>query len=274
MDVSTSLAGSGRSTFACSVAAYGVVEAALGELPALRDQPGSSSARPIPPRFLRYADEQTVVGLAAVLRAIDAHPLRDACFDEWGVLAAPRFLGRVVGAATFTKFIQNPQAAVSPHIIPQHSLHSVAGAISIALGMHGPNFGVGGGPEALAEGLTAGLTFLEYGSVPGLWLVLTQWTPEPAPNPAGLIADDLVCRGVAMALVRGADHGCVLRLSDGPIPRHAESTRQTQHPQLTGLAAHLRGSADPGPHAPWSCPMPWGGRVEVVWQQQQQLKAA
>ncbi len=256
------------------MAAYGVVEATPTDVSALREQPGSSLTHRVPPRFLRYADEQTVVGLAAVLRAIDSHPLRHTCFDDWGVLAAPQFLGRVLGAATLANFQRTCQAAVSPHFIPQHSLHSVSGAISIALGMSGPNFGVGGGPEALAEGLTVALTFLDNQAVPGLWLVLTQWVPELTPDPQGSAPNDAVCWGVALALVPGDHLDCVLRLNrESPL-------------RLIGLAQHASGSKlvelatvlamPPGARQRWgwSCPMPGGGDIELTLQAQRQLKAA
>lgn len=275
MTVSVSLPARGaRATFACSVAGYGVVETAAADLPALRERPGGGSPRPIPPRLLRYADEQSVVALAAVLQALDAPALRDESLDEWGVLAAPQFLGRAVGAATFGRFRQNSLAAVSPHIIPQHSLHSVSGTISIALGMHGPNFGIGGGPEALVEGLTAALTFLQHGSLPGVWLVLTQWIPEPAPDAAGTVADDLVCSGVALALVPGDRHESALQFHEGPALPGFDPARPGQQLPLADLAAYLRNPSGHGPGGVWTCPMPWGGRVDLLLRQQRKLKAA
>lgn len=146
---SSIVAESPEMTSACSLIAAGVAAATLAELPALRECPGGPQGPRIPPRFLRHADEQTVVGLTAVLRAMGDSSLAGQRYDEWGVIAAPVFPGRLGGAATFTKYREGGPAAISPHIIPQHSLHSVAGAVSIALGLHGPNFGIGGGPEAL-----------------------------------------------------------------------------------------------------------------------------
>lgn len=263
-----------RTAFACSVAAHGVVEATPADLAVLREQPGSCPAHPIPPRFLRYADEQTVTALATVLRAIDSHALGHTCFDDWGVLAAPQFLGRVLGAATMANFRRTFQAAVSPHFIPQHSLHSVSGAISIALRMCGPNFGVGGGPEALAEGLTVALTFLEQSAVPGLWLVLTQWSPEPVPNAQGSVANESVCRGVAMALVPGVHSDCVLRLAGQSIARPLAMSRSSDESTLTELARFLAIPPGARQRSQWSCPVPGGGTIELTLQEQRQLKAA
>ncbi len=187
--------------------AHGVIAAPLNVLPALREDPGVSVRRPIPPRFLRHADEQTVVGLAAVLRAMDEGALRETCFDEWGVVAAPMFPGRLGGAATFRRYQQGGTAAISPHIIPQNSLHSVSSAISISLTMRGPNFGIGGGPEALGEGLTVAMTLLDSTALPGLWLVLTQWAPEPVPDGQGSTRTETICLAVALALFRRAEQG-------------------------------------------------------------------
>ncbi|NLF70756.1 MAG: hypothetical protein GX575_17135 [Candidatus Anammoximicrobium sp.] len=290
-------------TCECAVAAHGVIAAPLNVLPALREQPGDSVRRPIPPRFLRHSDEQTVVGLAAVLKAMHAGPLRETCFDNWGVVAAPRFPGRLGGAATFRKYGQGGPAAISPHIIPQNSLHSVSSAISISLAMHGPNFGIGGGPEALAEGLTVAMTLLDSSDLPGLWLVLTQWSPEPVPDGLGSTQTETVCLAVALGMLRHAKQnsagqdpeGVTLRLTVPPrldrsgrqvrlVSAAADPAGQTGAaeeppersgvPPLVELARWLAGK--PGERsAPWSLGLPWGGRVELARTNDfQQTKAA
>lgn len=271
----------------CTVAAHGVVAASLSELPALRESPGVSGRHPIPPRFLRHSDEQTVVGLAAVLRAMDAEPLRDTCFDPWGVVAAPMFPGRLGGAATFRRYQQGGTAAISPHIIPQNSLHSVSSAISISLGMRGPNFGIGGGPEALAEGLMVAMTLSDPCILPGLWLVLTQWAPEPVPDGLGSTATETTCLAVALGLRHGMaqDHeGLTLRLTacaeqtaghtrirvfpetaemPAGVPAAGEPADRSDSVPLLGLARWLAGEAG-GRSASWTYGLPWGGRIELV----------
>lgn len=277
-------------TSACSLAATGVVAATLAELPALRDQPGGPNASPVPPRFLRHSDEQTVVGLAAVLRAMGSSALRGACYDDWGIVAAPVFPGRMGGAGTFTKFREGGAAAISPHIIPQNSLHSVAGAISICLGMHGPNFGIGGGLDALSEGLTVALSLMDQSSLPGLWLVLTQWSPEPVPDGRGSTQTDTTCLGVALALLPGAGQGMTLRMtlpgfgfSVGNTVRHTVTKGlESDRLRITGgreglseLARWLAADSSRQRSASWSFALPWGGQVELVQEQyQQQAKAA
>ena len=73
----------------------------------------------------------------------------------------------------------------SPHLIPHFALHSASGTISLALGLHGPNLGVGGGLHAAAEGFPGGPDLAVAGVVPGVWLVLTGWSPELVPDPGG-----------------------------------------------------------------------------------------
>ena len=258
------------------VVAYGVVEAAPAELPALRDRPGPASGREIPQRFLRYADEQAVVGLAAVLRAMQSPQLKDARFDDWGTIAASRFPGRIIGAGAFTKFREGGPAAISPHIIAQNSLHSVSGAISVALGMHGPNFGVGGGREVLNEGLLVALSCLTA-SVSGIWLVLTEWTPEAIPDGQGGTISDAVCRAVALGVVPDFVSGCSLRYTRGRPGATAGLPGSGAHRHaspLAELAALLGNHAESGLPVQWSLPLPWGGAAEVTLKQQRLMKAA
>ena len=259
-----------RTTFECGVAAHGVVEASRSDLRALREEPGPANAPAVPPRFLRQADEQTVVGLAAVLRAMGRPALRDQQFDEWGVLVAQRFVGRQIGAGVLEKFLRDGSATVSPHAIPQLALHSTAGAISVALGMHGPNFGVGGGREALLEGLPAALTFFDPALMPGLWLVLTAWEPDPIPDGKGSSDTSAVCRGAALALVPSGTAPRLLRLTVDAVP----PTPAVAPPALSSLVGRLDVDAGQSPEAIWSCVLPWGGRVELLPNTNMQRKAA
>lgn len=241
------------------VVGHAAVQATWDELGRLRDAPSGRLAAKIPPRFLRYADEQSVVGLAAVLRAVDDH-LDDPALDDWGVLAAPRFPGRAVGAAAFARFLRGGGPSISPHIIPQQSLHSVASAISVALGMHGPTFGIGGGPEGLAEGLATAAALAD--SAPGLWLVATGWDPEVIPDGRGAILDKTaVCTGVALALVAQSRADAQRPRSAPPVVHLAQLARRILH-----------GTIEPG--AALACPLPWGGAVELVFNHRRLAKAA
>src|SRR5688572_13607684 len=71
-----------------SVRAWGALRVPVAEVAALRKQPGPDPAAPFPPAFLKHADEQTVVGLTAVLQAVEAGGVPGP-FTSWVVLAAP-----------------------------------------------------------------------------------------------------------------------------------------------------------------------------------------
>src|SRR5205823_2855913 len=110
--------------------------------------------------------------------AIHRHGLAGTRFTDWGVLAAPRYLGRSAMAVALQRFAAEGAWGLSPHLIPHHSLHSVSGTISQALKINGPNIGVGGGPGSGAEAFLAATALLSAGQVPGVWVVLTGWDPE------------------------------------------------------------------------------------------------
>ena len=103
-------------------------------------------------------------------------------------------------------------------MIPHHSLHAVSGTISLALQICGPNFGVGGGPQAVCEGFLAAATLISDNNVPGLWVVLTGHEPECVPS------EDFedkrlptTCLAAALALqpLGGAAFPNYLRISGG-----------------------------------------------------------
>lgn len=249
---------------ACTVTAHTTLRVPLESIGALRDNPGLDSSPSLPPRFLRHSDEQTVVGVAAVLRAMAEPQLAGTDFSEWGVLAAPRLLGRLNAASMLSKFMEFGPPAISPHAIPQHSLHAVSSAVSVALGMRGPNFGIGGGPECLAEGLLVALTFLRAAQAPGMWLVLTEWDTDPIPDGNGGSTTPAVCCASALALVADAGSGTRLRLRPTPA-------RQSR----LGLVDWLSNPALMSATGHWTLPLSWGGHIEfVVGEQLQQRKAA
>jgi 3-oxoacyl-(acyl-carrier-protein) synthase len=128
----------------CGLAAHAFLSVPAEAIAGLRQRPGPVVGEPLPTTFLKHADEQTVVGLAAVYQAIDDHALAPAGaarpFADWAVVAAPRFIGRAALAQALPRFVREGAWGVSPHLIPHRSLHSMSGAISLALKAHGPNF--------------------------------------------------------------------------------------------------------------------------------------
>jgi hypothetical protein len=165
----------------------------------LRKDPGKIGDENIPASLLKHADDQTVVGLVAVIEAIHHENLDPATFAGWGVIAAPRFLGRTAFETSFPVFQAEGAWGVSPHLISQNSLHSLSGTISQALKAHGPNLGIGGSPGAELEAFLAAATFLtECPPEEGVWLVLTGWNT--------LREDDVApttrcCEALALGLV-------------------------------------------------------------------------
>jgi hypothetical protein len=110
---------------------------------------------------------------------------------------------------------------VSPHLIPQQSLHAISGTISQALKIHGPNFGVSGGPNPAPDALLLAAAMLHDQALPGLWVALSghqsEWIPtrddRPAPAPT--------CQAVVLALTPLSAQAGGLTLSLGQAPPEA-----------------------------------------------------
>jgi hypothetical protein len=234
------------------VAGHGSVRATPDVLRALRQRPGPPVGEPLPPSFLKHLDEQTVAGLAAVYQAIHQHGLGETRFRDWGILAAPHFFGRASMAVALHRFKLEGAWGISPHLIPHHSLHSLSGTLSQALGIHGPNFGVGGGPHAAAEGFLAAAALLAGERVPGVWLVLTGYVPEflpelpDQPPGNGHAGVEPVCGAVALALTasRPGPHHLQLQVGPGPISEAAPGGAAFPFLDLESLLAAL-GQAHP-----------------------------
>jgi hypothetical protein len=170
---------------------------------ALRRQLAPPGGSPFPASFLKHADEQTVAGLSAVFQAMTTQELLSdgATFRDWGVVGAPRFLGLSAMAHDLPSFRVEGAWDVSPHMIPHRSLHSTSGTISQALGIHGPNFGAGGGPAAESEGLLASIALLRDMHLSGVWFVCTCLDPEQsADGSTGKPRPGTLCHGLALAL--------------------------------------------------------------------------
>lgn len=192
--------GGGRGRLELSVCAAGYVAIPHDEIDGWRRKAPSVPGLEMSPGFLKPVDEQTVCVFLATAQAMVAAGLDASRFKEWGVVAAPRFLGRVFDAGTFHKFLQIGGGAVSVHLIPQQSQHAVSGAISVAFGMQGPNFGVAGGPGGAAEALLTGFSAYDPSVVPGLWLCLSEFDPEATPSREGKHTVPAVCHALAIAL--------------------------------------------------------------------------
>jgi hypothetical protein len=158
---------------------------------------------------LKHADDQTVVGLVALLRAIGVSGLDPTGFGHWGIVAAPRYLGRPTFDTIFPRFLAEGAWGVSPYLIPHDSLHSPSGTFSQVLKAHGPNLGVGGAPGGEAEALLTAATWLREDQAPGVWVILTGWAPGLSPD--DYTRTDACCEAIALAVVpSGAGSGRIL----------------------------------------------------------------
>ena len=212
-----------------AVAGATLFRARPADMSTLRRRPGPvpEGWQRTPPSLLRYADEQTVAGTAAVFAAMETMGARPEEFEAWGVVAASRYLGRASLAAALRSFRVEGVWGTSPHLIPHFALHSPSGTISLALGVRGPNLGVGGGLHAAAEGFLAAMTRPpppSAGVVPGVWLILERLVARTDPGPAGrrrFSVPDGRARNRARIRRRGPR---MSRTGRGPAARRCEET--------------------------------------------------
>jgi hypothetical protein len=164
-------------------------------------------------------------------------------FDRWAVLVAPRFLGREATATTIQRFKAEGAWGVSPHMIPTRSLHSPSGTISLALKLHGPNFGVSGGPRGVSQVLRAAIAMLADRNVPGVWIMVSGWNPELIPYTSDVTQP--TCAAVAMALTaRPANwSGSVIRLHAESVARRNESSADNPSLAVETLVETVESSA-------------------------------
>jgi hypothetical protein len=174
-----------------------------------RRQPPPIAGQPLPGSFLKHSDDQTVAVVAATYAALADRGWLGRPFTDWGVVAAPNFLGRGGLAHAIQRYAQEGAWGVSPHLIPHHSLHAVSGTISQLLKIHGPNFGVSGSAQACQDAFLIAAAVLAEEKAPGVWLLLSghdrEWIPqenaktvEPARPP--------LCEAAVLAMVPPAIH--------------------------------------------------------------------
>jgi hypothetical protein len=258
------------------VEAFGTVSIPVEDIALLRKAPGPLGGRTVPPSLLKHADHQTLLALAAVLRAIDGHGWHDRDLTDWGMIAAPRFLGRLMVASAMERFKVRGVPGMSPLIIPTLSLHAVAGSLSLALKIHGFNYGVGGGHGHLTEALLAGLAARGDDSVPGVWVVVSQFSPEPVPDASGRSTNASLGHAVALALTADASAAAQTRLNLRMLPSSAlapgtrdgsiEDRDVVGNDPPSGLVA-LASFLDAAPRSVrprrWYCPIPGGGTLAL-----------
>lgn len=229
-------------TLAAVVEGHGLIRLSRPEIAAFRRRPDPLPAPwpPCRPSTLRHSDEQTVAAVAAVRQALENMGSPNANrFEDWGVVAASRFLGRSNLVLALDRFKVEGPWGVSPHLIPHFALHAQAGALSLVLSGRGPNLGAGGGGFAGTDGVLTALSWLDSGLVPGVWLVLTHWDPEYRPDLDGEPIEPTHCEALALALSPNRDDGGWTRIQMaessepvGPSPATAATIGE-------GLTRHL-----------------------------------
>ena len=135
----------------------------------------------------------------------------------------------------------------------------MSGAASVALGIHGPNFGVGGGPNAVPELFVTALSLLTENRVPGIWLILAEFDPEPLPDRAGAALNAVTAHGVALAVQANSDSGR-LRLVRSPTMASSGTVRDL---------ANFLSNRSPDRHR-WLCGLAGLGSIELALAEGQQ----
>ena len=170
------------------------------ELTALRRKPGDQFQPAVAASWLKTQDEHSMTALLAVSAAIRQHGLLETDFAEWGIVSASRFIGRRALLSSIERFQQDGPWGASLHVVPMHSPHSPAGALSLSLGAHGPNLSSGSGLGANAEAVLIAASLMTQHDLPGLWLVLTEWEQDRDESAANDPARSAVCCATALAL--------------------------------------------------------------------------
>jgi hypothetical protein len=211
------------SQLALGLTGFGSLRADLAAIPALRKSVPSWAPSDTPSHFLKHADEQTVLAVAAVDRMVQTLGGDAAALQNWPIIAAPQFIGRLGGTTMLVRYARSGSPSISPHLIPQHSLHSISGALSILLGSHQPNFGIGGAAGSFAEGLLAALT-CPVANVPGVIFVATAFDPEPQIDQAGQCTNSPTAYALALALqpAAGSSHYGHVRLETQAAERNED----------------------------------------------------
>jgi hypothetical protein len=245
----------------CALRAFGVAAAKVESVAELRKHPGPPGSEPVPANLLNHADDQTVVAVSAVLHASGEFRLNSQSFQDWGVVAAPRFPGRLSFAASLEKFSRLGPLSVSPLIIPFLSLHAVSSAISLALRIHGPAIGVGGGNDGFAQALLVGLALQQEEDLPGVWVVMTAWDQEPILHSEAASESRPVCQAAALALAPRA-----AGTSDGPWLRIASgsATNLTATAGFPELFQFLADGSVADQVRSWRCALPGAYDLELA----------
>jgi hypothetical protein len=184
----------------CGIAAFGVANLDEEQLAVIRKAPESQMSMPLAPSVARHCDEQTIASLFAVGEAMRRMQAIATDFEAWGIVASTRYLGRAFFSQSLDKFDREGPWNTSVQVVPHRSLHSPSSTISLALGCHGPNVGVGGAVDGEGQALLTAASMLDEFALPGVWLVLAGWSPELNIDSVGKPTHETRCHALALAL--------------------------------------------------------------------------
>ncbi len=246
----------------CFASAYRATSFSSSQIAELRKKPDPHLGSRVSPSTFRQAEEQSLAALAAVSQA---RATMAAIEDEsrWGVVSGATFFGRATIAQTVRKYSEEGPWGVSPHAIPQFSLHAPSATISLALKSHGPNFGVGGGAEGTRDAFLLASAMLEEFGLPGVWLTLTGREREWLPDDQGTACPDdsnpvhALAFALTPQLLGASGLGIRVRVEDGFGSTDSFHDRLPPF-SLAELAEEL---AQPSPSGVWR--LPGCGWVEV-----------
>lgn len=187
-------------TAECGIASFGSVNLSHEELAAIRKAPEPHLGLPLAASVARHCDEQTIAVLSAVSRAVRQLGARQTDFESWGIVASTRYLGRSFFSQALDKFDREGPWNTSVQVVPHRSLHSTSSTISLVLGCHGPNVGVGGAIDGEGQALLTAASMLNEFALPGVWLVLAGWSPELNVDAVGQPTHEARCHALALAL--------------------------------------------------------------------------
>src|SRR5207302_3070199 len=106
------------SAVAVGLAGWATARASMEQLAALRKDPGLPPDQTLAPGFLKHSDDQTVLALAAISRAMTSLSRPTACYRAWGVIAAATLFGRYGTFQSLVNFRSDGAWGITPHMIP------------------------------------------------------------------------------------------------------------------------------------------------------------
>ena len=253
-----------RNSILAHVLSWGTVRAWPEEIAGWRKQPRPMPPEPFSPSLIRHSVDPVVAGLWATCVATSGLDAKPGDFASWAIVAAPRMMARDGTAVALERYRQEGPWGISPHLIPNHSLHAVSGTISQILKSHGPNFGVGNGPHPSCEGWLAAATLLSEGAWPGVWLVLTSHSDESPPPQGDAPRQRVECEAVALALAppAGETSGLHLRLCPEELVGRPDDAFLASIPEFSlGSFIDELSRRDAAPAGLWR--LPGAGWIEI-----------